>query len=219
MLSNPARISPSREVPLGRSALWLCLGLGLGSALGAFAAEAAAADNVPFAQAGLKIFWPLLIAGMAVILLVVGTLPGERIVVSRSAAQRIEEYGIKGVARVRSISVTTAGPVRTVAVSLEARSRQDRTILSDLVWRLDAIDAQNLRRGTVIPVRIDPNHVRRIVLDTRADSRQTTVGGLDPNEVFSAKNKFRSRLHTMRLVSWVALAVGGGFGFLVGMLF
>lgn len=202
-------------MPLGRSALWLCVGYGVGALLGWLINLIFHHSHNEF-SAGLTLIWPLLIGLMGGVLLIIGTMPGPRIAISTSAARAIEKDGVPGVARIRYINSTHSGTFKTVTVSLDVATSATRIFRSELVWKLSAVDTMNLHPGAIIPVRIDPRAPSRVVLDTRASLHEHT--GPDPNEVFSVRNRFRRRLAMFRPVSVVATAVGAAMGLTLGLL-
>lgn len=204
-----------REVPLGRSALWACVGYGIGAATVGFLYFVLGLKQAEFST-GLVIVWPLLIGLMGMVLLMVGTMPAHRIAISVAAAEYIEEHGVMGVARIRHVTMTQTGSLKTVSVSLDARWRKERNIRSELVWKLSAIDALKMTPGAIIPVRIDPDAPSRIVFDTRANLQNRT--GIDPNEAFSVRNRFLERLATFRPASAVAMGLGLLVGALIALL-
>lgn len=213
-VTSSVKPSRSREVPLGRSALWLCVGYGIGASLGGALAMGVGLRAIDYST-GLAVVWPLVIGMMAAVLLIVGTMPMQRITINAAAAKVIEQHGVAGVARVRHVAMTSAGTVKTVSVSLDARSAKGRSIRSELVWKLPAVDALKLHPKAVIPVRIDPVSPSRMVFDSEASLHDWS--GLDPNEVFSVRNRFMERLSTFRPASAVALVVGVGAGVALGL--
>ena len=203
----------SRNLPLGRSALWLCVGYGLGAVIG-WAVHVLFNVGHPQYSSALTLMWPLLIGLMGGVLLVIGTMPASRIAISVSTANALEQEGTPGLARIRYLNSTTNGSFKTLTVSLDVASSSSRVYRSELVWKLSAVDALKLRPGATIPVRIDPQAPSRVVFDTRATSNDL---GPDPNEVFSVRNRFRRRLSRIRPASCIATLVGFVIGLGIGL--
>lgn len=209
-------------MPLGRTALWFCLGLGVGLALTGLASQLVTGSAPFVAQApastqGLAVAWPFVLAAAASTLLVAGTAPGPFITVPRSLGETLLKSGKPGLARIRRVSVETSGSLRLVSIDLDARSRAGNVLRSRLVWLLEPLDAKMLARGAVIPVRIDRTRPHRMVLDTRADSR-AAQSEIDVNEEFSRRGIRRARLRIFQLPSRIALALGLAAGMVTALI-
>lgn len=203
----------SRNLPLGRSALWLCVGYGCGAVTGWLVHVLLHMGHDQYSSA-LTLMWPLLIGLMGGVLLVIGTMPASRIAISMSAANAIEQEGTPGLARIRYLNSTSNGSFKTLTVSLDVACGSGRVYRSELVWKLSAVDALKLRPGAIIPVRIDAHAPARVVFDTRATSNDL---GPDPNEVFSVRSRFRRRLSMIRPLSCIATLVGFAVGLGIGI--
>lgn len=170
----PARV---REVPLGRTALWWCLGLGLGMIAGELShlvtrgaidlPDPAAAD--PVLSVVLAV-WPWGLAGAAGALLLAG-LAQARVAVDRRESAHLRRAGRPALAQVRR-AAAGPGPRARVDVVLLVPATTGRLYTTALRWELDPIDAGRVQVGAVLPVRVDPADPRRAVLDTEADSRE-----------------------------------------------
>ena len=202
-----------RNLPLGRSALWLCVGYGCGAAIGSVLHFLLNVGQPQYSSA-LTLMWPVLIGLMGGVLLVIGTMPSSRIAISMTAANAIEQTGTPGLARIRFLNSTSNGSFKTVSVSLDVACSSSRVYRSELVWKLSAVDAMKLRPGAIIPVRVDSHAPSRVVFDTRATSNDL---GPDPNEVFSVRNRFRRRLSMIRPLSCIATLVGLAVGLGIGL--
>jgi hypothetical protein len=205
--------SQRREAPLGRAALWLCLGLGGGlgiTALLVFLVTGSTPtpgvlDETPSLQL-LALIWPVVLALAAAVLLTVGSIP-RAVHVTRGAAELLLRSGACGLARVLHVRTARTGTQCHVRIALDARMTTGQAVQSRLQWSLDPVDAEMLRPGAVIPVRMDPAEPQRMVLDSRADSR-TALAGVDVDEEFSRKRTVRTRVRMMRMASRWALLAG-----------
>lgn len=183
-----------RELPLGRSALWFCLGLGTSLSL----LLAGRADGLD----PLFCSWPPMLVLAAAALLALGALPGPVVDVSRRAAALICAHGRRTTARIRSLHVHREGTGRRVCIVLAGGVR------ARLVWHLEAVDADRLAVGAVIPVRCDLLNARRAAFDTHADSRVSVL----PVRTGEAARR------QLRLVSAVAVAAGCAVGAAVWLI-
>ena len=216
--STGSPASRRREAPLGRAALWFCVGLGSGILLTAAAALAATGSvrALVGASTGIRVLalaWPAVLVAAASALLVAGTLAGRTITVPRARAEALLRAGESALARVRRVRVEPHGSRSLVHVALDARRRHGARLGTRVSWRLDPLDARMLARGAVIPVRLDVDAPRHMVLDVRADSR-ASVAGVDIDEEFALRGIIRARLRSLRWSSLVAV----GLGLLAGTL-
>ncbi|WP_236863711.1 hypothetical protein [Brevibacterium daeguense] len=215
--------SQRREAPLGRAALWLCLGLGAGlgiTALLIFLITGAIPtpgilDETPALQL-LALIWPAVLALAAAVLLAVGSIP-RAVHITRGAAEPLLRSGVRGLARVVRIRATRTGAQCRVKIALDARLPGGRAVPARLQWTVDPVDAEMLRLGAVIPVRMDPAQPRRIVLDSRADSR-TALAGVDVGAQFSRKATLRTRIRMMKTPSRWSLLLGLLGGILTALI-
>ena len=213
--------SARREVPVSRTALWWCLGLGLGMVLGeliqlltpgerVLPALATASPEVASAVA----VWPWGLAAASGALLLVGMRPVARVAVDRRTAVGLRRTGRPAIAKVMRVSDPAPGPRALVAASLLVLSPTGRIYSSDVHWMLDPVDAGSLRTGAVIPVRVDPQAPHTVALDTLADSR-ARMDGIDPETAFSTRRRLRQLVTRMRGWSRIAVLAGAVGGALI----
>lgn len=208
---SPA-VPPPRRLPLGRCALWFCLGLGC--ALTAAAAAGSTTGRLPGLDAGLRpllLGWPPVLALAAAWFLALGARPGRTVEVPRRAAGELAARGIPGSARVRTVRRSRAGTgwrlALLVSVRPEARgARPAPPVRSRLVWHLEAVDAERVVAGALIPVRLDPLDPARIAFDARADSRGRS------GDLPEGARTWRARLAGLRLTSAAGAAAGAAAG-------
>lgn len=214
-----------RSLPVGRGALWFSFGLGLGMTLvgllvlwpAGLQPAALAAVTDPLARVLLGI-WPLLLAACAAGLLALGTAPGAPREIAAGARARILGTGETGVARIRRMRERSRDRRRRVyEVDLVARCSSGLALRSRLAWTLDPVDANRLREGVVIPVRFDRADPARMVLDTRADSRDTACA-IDADRAFTRRRRLLAAVGSVRRSSVAALVLGLSAGVLVGLL-
>lgn len=222
--SVPRYVDAAREVPVGRTALWLCLGLGTGMVMGELAnlilrgtlgLPDAAGASPPVAAA--LALWPWGLALAAGALLLAGMRPAARIALDRRTAAHLRRTGAPAIATVLHASAPSPGPQAAVDVTLLVVTHAGRMFATDVHWTLDPVDAGTLRRRAVVPVRIDPSAPHRTVLDTLADSRGSVVG-VDPAAAFSARRRLRQAVGRLRRSSRVAVVAGALAGLLLVVL-
>jgi len=214
-------IIESRAAPAGRTALWWCLGLGLGMILGELAnlltlgslglPDAAAAS--PLVAATLTL-WPWGLAGAAGALLLAGMRPASRVWLDRRTTVLIRRTGAPAIAKVMRASEPTPGPRAGLDASLLVRTSTGRMYSTDVHWTLDPVDAGSVRKRVVVPVRIDPTAPRWAALDTQADSR-AVAPGVDLDSAFSTRRRLRQMLNRTRWSSRIAVLVSGVAGLLL----
>ena len=204
-----------REAPLGRAALWFCLGLGAGilacAVLVALSGPIRFLAEAPPGVRVLALAWPVVLIAAAASLLHAGTMAACDIAVPRAEAETLLRTGAAGLARIRRVHVERLGSQRLVRIALDARRRSGSALRSRLTWLLEPLDAEMLARGSVIPVRFDAAAPQRMVFDVRADSREHAAG-IDVEEEFSPRGILRARLRSVRASSCAALALGLAVG-------
>ena len=201
-------------MPVGRTALWWCLGLGLGMVVGElFHLLRHGQIMLPTAATGSPLLthvltlWPWGLAAAAGALLLVGMRPVTRIEVDRKTAAHLCRTGTSVIAKVLRASTPRPGPRAAVDASLLLRSPAGFIYSSDVHWTLDPVDAGRLRSGTVVPVRIDPRAPHVAALDTLADSR-SRLDGIDADAAFSARRRAAQLAHRLRGWSRIAVLTG-----------
>lgn len=237
--SAPRPLDAVREVPVGRTALWWCLGLGAGMVVGeltnlvlrgTLGLPDAAGASPPVAAA--LALWPWGLALAAGALLLAGMRPATRITIDRRTAAHIRRTGAPAIATVLRASTPDPGPRAAVEATLLVLTRTGRMFPTDVHWTLDPVDASTVRKRAVVPVRIDPSAPHRTVLDTLADSRGSAAGvdpvtgadshvpavGVDPDMAFSARHRLRQAVGRVRRSSRVAVVAGALAGLLLVML-
>lgn len=213
-----------RIAPLGRSALWLSLGIGIGLALTELVLSLTTGGIViprflpatPLVQA-LTLLAPLALVAIATLLLVIGTRPSATIRVPLGTAEALLRSGRPGLARVRRVSIERSGRQRLVTVALDARGADQAPVRTRLIWQLDPVDAGMIVRRGVVPVRMSRTSPAIMALDTRADSRKS-FSEVDVNEEFSASGILRARLRMLRIPSRWALVIGATAGIIPPVL-
>src|SRR5699024_8542365 len=146
--SAPRPVDAVREVPVGRTALWWCLGLGTGMVLGELAnlvvrgtlgLPDAAGASPPVAAA--LALWPWGLALAAGALLLAGMRPAARIAIDRRTAAHVRRTGAPAIASVLRASAPSPGPRAAVDARLLVLTRSGRMFPTDVHWTLDPIDA------------------------------------------------------------------------------
>lgn len=211
---TPAPAVAHREMPVGRTALWWCLGLGLGMVAGELIHLLTEGRILlPTAAAGSPLLthvltvWPWGLAAAAGALLLVGMRPVARIEVDRRTAAHLCRTGTSAIAKVLRASTPRPGPRAAVDASLLLRSPAGVIYSSDVHWTLDPVDAGRLRTGAVVPVRVDPHAPHVAALDTLADSR-ARLDGIDADAAFSTRRRVAQLVHRLRGWSRIAVATG-----------
>lgn len=209
---------------MGRTALWWCLGLGMGMVLGelvnlivrgSLGLPDAADASLPVATA--LTLWPWGLALASAALLLAGMRPAMRIEVDRRTAARLHRTGAPAIASVLQVSEPSPGPRAALDVTLLVLTRTGRMYTTDVHWTLDPVDAGTLRKRAVVPVRIDPSSPHCAALDTLADSRVHTAG-MDVAAAFSTRRRFQRTVTRTRPSSRVAVLVGTLAGLLIVVL-
>lgn len=238
--------SPERTIPLGRTALWWCAGLSAGMLLGTIAGTAAvvaallaSAAGLPMpagwaaAAAGEAARWsdlstvapvrvalalaPLALTATAAALLLAGLRAQPRAQISRASALRLLRSGRPAVAKIVQVRRAARSDARgRVDVSLFVRGPSGTIYGTRVLWTLDPVDAESLRRGGIVPVRLDPQAPRRVAFDTRADLRDA-LGDADPETAFGPGAHIRAFLRRTRRTSLIVLACGLAAGLAVGV--
>ncbi|MGO1399296.1 MAG: hypothetical protein ACTHYJ_10545 [Brevibacterium yomogidense] len=214
-------IAEGRATPVGRTALWWCLGLGVGMVAGELVSLLTlgvmglpdAAQASPLVAATLAL-WPWGLAVAAGALLLAGMRPAARLEIDRRTAAHIRRTGAPAIAKVMRASDPTPGPRAGLDATLLIRTSTGRMFSTDVHWTLDPVDAGSVRKRSVLPVRLDPSAPRRAVLDTQADSR-AFAPGVDLDTAFSARRRLRQMVQRTRWSSRIALLVGGLAGLLL----
>lgn len=220
----PVPVTASREVPVGRTALWWCLGLGTGMVLGelvnlimrgSLGLPDAADASLPVATA--LTLWPWGLALASGSLLLAGMRPAARIAVDRRTAAHLRRTGAPAIASVLRASEPSPGSRAALDVTLLVLTRSGRMFSTDVHWTLDPVDAGTLRKKAVVPVRIDPSSPHCAALDTVADSRVHTAG-VDLAAAFSARRRLRQTVARTRRSSRIAVLAGTLAGLLLVLL-
>ncbi len=214
-------IAEGRATPVGRTALWWCLGLGLGMVLGELVNLLTlgtlglpdAAHASPLVAATLTL-WPWGLAVAAGALLLAGMRPAARIRIERRTATHIRRTGAPAIARVMKASDPSPGPRAGLEATLLIRTSTGRMFSTDVHWTLDPVDAGSVRKRSVLPVRLDPEAPHRAVLDTQADSR-AVAPDVDLDRAFSARRRLRQMVQRTRWSSRIAVLVSGALGLLL----
>lgn len=214
-------IAEGRATPVGRTALWWCLGLGVGMVVGELVNLLTlgtlglpdAAHASPLVAATLTV-WPWGLAGAAGALLLTGMRPAARIWIDRRTAAHVRRTGAPAIAKVMRTSEPTPGPRSGLDVTLLIRTRTGRMFSTDVHWTLDPVDAGSVWRRSVLPVRLDPSDPRLAVLDTQADSR-AIAPGIDLDGAFSTGRRLRQMVDRTRWSSRIAVLVSGAVGLLL----
>lgn len=211
----------SRATPVGRTALWWCLGLGVGMVggelvnlltLGTLGLPDAAHAS-PLVAATLAV-WPWGLAVAAGALLLAGMRPAARIWIDRRTAAHVRRTGAPAIAKVMNASEPMPGPRSGLDATLLIRTPTGRMFSTDVHWTLDPVDAGSVRKRSVLPVRLDPSAPRRAVLDTQADSR-VFAPGVDLDAAFSTRRRLRQMVDRTRWSSRFAALVSGAAGLLL----
>lgn len=214
-------IAEGRATPVGRTALWWCLGLGVGMVGGELVNLLTlgtvglpdAAHASPLLAATLAL-WPWGLAVAAGALLMAGMRPAARIGIDRRTAAHVRRAGAPAIAKVMRASEPTPGTRAGLDATLLIRTPTGHMFSTDVHWTLDPVDAGSVRKRSVLPVRLDPSAPRRAVLDTQADSR-AFAPGVDLDTAFSARRRLRRMVDRTRWSSRIALLVSGAAGLLL----
>lgn len=209
---------------MGRTALWWCLGLGFGMVAGELVNLLMvgslnlpdAAQASPLVAATLTV-WPWGLALAAAALLLAGMRPVSRIEIDRRTATHLRRHGASAIAQVVRASEPSPGPRAAMDATLLVLTPAGRMFSTAVQWTLDPVDAQSVRRKTVVPVRIDPASPHRAVLDTQADSRAFATG-VDPAAAFSSARRLHQLVTRMRWSSRLTFVASCLTGLLIVVL-